>query len=87
MAVPRFGDENLADGTVGWGLATGTRSPSLDPQTDTCALSVQFLINLGKAFLHSWDFMAIYMGIEEPSLVHHKGPLFWDRDSTEGPLF
>ena len=31
--------------------------------------------------------MTIYMGIEGPFLVHHKGILFRDRGSSGKPLF
>jgi len=31
--------------------------------------------------------VAIYMGIEGPYLVHQKGLVFRDRDSSGGPLF
>ena len=31
--------------------------------------------------------VAIYMGIEDPPLVHHKGFVFRDRNSTRGHLY
>jgi len=63
MTVPRFGDETFADGTaVVPGLANHL-TPFVGDAKSISGPSSRYLrfigsgLNLGKTFLHSWDFM------------------------------